>query len=231
MIQDGTPISGGCVSPEDGTIALRGATPTSARPRPWRVTVEDPSVPRCTNRRHPCSRRSRPPRLTAEAGAPRPGRRSPRASAAAPIRRMPPAREVLELGLGIDPHRDLEGRSLPSSRVDAPPWPPARDVMPAARPRDRERLRAGEPQRWPPTRPRRTAAAGRPCPPGSIGGCARSSPPARTGRPTGSGPFAAQSRLEPLPYSLPASTPSGVPSLPVAHGGVEDAGDLAVGRR
>ena len=30
--------------------------------------------------------------------------------------------------------------------------------------------------------------------------------------PSSAGPFAAQSRLEPLPYSLPAITPSGTPS-------------------
>ena len=42
--------------------------------------------------------------------------------------------------------------------------------------------------------------------------------------------MAAQSRLEPLPYSLPASTTSGVPVVPVAHGGLVDARDLAGGQ-
>jgi hypothetical protein len=46
----------------------------------------------------------------------------------------------------------------------------------------------------------------------------------------GIGPFAAQSRDEPEPYSLPAMTTSGVPSLLVALGRVEDAHrSLAVG--
>ena len=42
-------------------------------------------------------------------------------------------------------------------------------------------------------------------------------------------PLAAQSRDEPVPYSLPAKMTSGTPSACVAHGGVVDRHDLAVG--
>ena len=42
-------------------------------------------------------------------------------------------------------------------------------------------------------------------------------------------PLAAQSREEPVPYSLPAKTTSGTPSLLVAHGGVVDEHPLARG--
>ena len=56
----------------------------------------------------------------------------------------------------------------------------------------------------------------------------RSNDSAMTARtPWSSGPLAAQSRDEPEPYSLPASTTSGVPSRAVALGGVEDAHSLA----
>ena len=41
-------------------------------------------------------------------------------------------------------------------------------------------------------------------------------------------PLAAQSRDEPVPYSLPAKTTSGTPSALVAHGGVVDRHDGAV---
>ena len=43
-------------------------------------------------------------------------------------------------------------------------------------------------------------------------------------------PLAAQSRDEPEPYSLPASTTSGTPSAGVALGGLVDGGLLAVGQ-
>ena len=48
--------------------------------------------------------------------------------------------------------------------------------------------------------------------------------------PSSRGPFAAQSRDEPEPYSLPASTTSGTPSVVVFHRGVVDRHVLAVGQ-
>ncbi len=72
-----------------------------------------------------------------------------------------------------------------------------------------------------------TAGAGCPSPRGSVGGSV-SKDSARTNfTPRSAGPFAAQSRDEPLPYSFPARTPSGVPVVLVAHRGLVDAGHLA----
>ena len=68
----------------------------------------------------------------------------------------------------------------------------------------------------------RNAAAARPCRPGWSGGCARSFRRSRPARPAGCVPLAAQSREEPVPYSLPAKTTSGMPSLLVAHRRVVD---------
>ena len=59
---------------------------------------------------------------------------------------------------------------------------------------------------------RGTAAAARPCRPGSSGGCARSSAAITARTPSSLVPLAAQSREEPEPYSLPASTTSSMPS-------------------
>ena len=49
--------------------------------------------------------------------------------------------------------------------------------------------------------------------------------------PSSIGPFAAQSREEPLPYSLPASTMSGTPSARYFSDGIEDRHLLAVGQK
>ena len=57
-----------------------------------------------------------------------------------------------------------------------------------------------------------TATAAPPSRSGWNGGCARSSRPARPARPSSAVPFAAQSRDDPEPYSLPASTTRGVPA-------------------
>ena len=76
------------------------------------------------------------------------------------------------------------------------------------------------------SRPRRRAAR-RPCRRGSSGGCARSSRRSTARTPSRFVPLAAQSREEPVPYSLPAKTTSGTPSCLVAHGGVVDGHLLA----
>ena len=77
---------------------------------------------------------------------------------------------------------------------------------------DRERLtcRSGRASRA--SRRPGTAAAARPSSAGSSGGCARTTRAITALTPSRFGPFAAQSRDEPEPYSLPAITIVGVPS-------------------
>ena len=75
-----------------------------------------------------------------------------------------------------------------------------------------------------------TAAAECPCRPGCCGGCARSSRRSPPRTPSRRGPFAAQSRDDPEPYSLPARMTSGTPLGGVLHRGVEDRHQLAVGQ-
>ena len=103
-------------------------------------------------------------------------------------------------------------------------------AMPPPAPMIVDLLAAGQAERWPRSRRPGTAAAARPCRPGCSGGCARSSrrsPPARRAACV---PLAAQSRDEPVPYSLPARTTSGMPSRLVLHRGVVDRHLLAVGQ-
>ena len=124
----------------------------------------------------------------------------------------PAVQEVLDLGGAVD-RAASRGTSSPPRRRRRrpPPSRPSPGVIPPSRPRTENVSRAGRARATPRSRPPRTGAAGRPSRRGSSGGSARSSPRARTGRRGAIGPFAAQSRLEPLPYSLPASTASGDP--------------------
>ena len=75
-----------------------------------------------------------------------------------------------------------------------------------------------------------TAAAARPCSRGCCGGCARSSRRCTALTPSSSVPFAAQSRDEPEPYSLPAMISSGTPASLVLHRRVVDRHHLAAGQ-
>ena len=117
--------------------------------------------------------------------------------------------EVLGLLGRVDPHARLELRVAGSSRS---PRAAARRVHRLGEAGDRELLVAGEAERVGRFAVGVHAAAARPCRRGSSGGCARSDSAITARTPSRLAPFAAQSRDEPEPYSLPPSTTSGVPS-------------------
>ena len=113
------------------------------------------------------------------------------------------ARVELDRLAALAPRRHLHRRAAARRRRPSPRR--GRRSRTTSSPRQPERLGA--------LARRGTAAAARPCRRGWSGGCARSSRAITARTPSSLVPLAAQSREEPEPYSLPASTTSAMPSL------------------
>ena len=118
---------------------------------------------------------------------------------------------VVELDRAVDAADDVEGRRRPSS-ARATTCSRDRGVSPSATPRivnDSRPVSPSVARFWPGRN-----CSGRMPMPTRLVRWMRSNDSAITARtPSSSGPFAAQSRDEPEPYSLPATTISGTPSF------------------
>ncbi len=212
MIEDGEPVRGACLAPERGAVAaFLDADPSSADLHGRHRGI--PGVPRRSDDRPGLHRGARTPS------------RSPRGGGSSPVSRFPSPPRAPRGGPSAGCRRDRRspppppGRSGPSPgtnpttrpRARPPRWRPARERSRSPNPgssRSRGRRGRGSPRILP-----CSYWSGRMPIPTRFCRWIRSKDSARTNRtPRRAGPFAAQSRDDPLPYSLPARTPSGVPS-------------------